>query len=126
MLVNNLDHLVITVYDITASCLFYEKVLGLEILLFDDDRKALRVGDQKINLHQAGLERTPHAKHPTPGSADLCFITDRLISDYVNHLGTCGVDIELGPVKRYGAHGQMDSVYFRDPDGNLLEVSHYV
>jgi len=126
VLVSNLDHLVLTVSDIEASCLFYNRVLGLAILSFENNRKGLRVGDQKINLHQAGQEITPCAKHPTPGSADLCFISPQPISDFVSYLQTVEIEIELGPVKRYGIHGEMDSVYFRDPDGNLLEVSHYL
>ncbi len=124
-IISNLDHLVITVSDIKRSCSFYEKVLGLEILSFENGRKAIGVGNQKINLHQAGKEISPKARHPTPGSADLCFIAPQPISHYLNHLKKCGIDIELGPVKRYGARGEMDSVYFRDPDKNLIEVAHY-
>ncbi len=124
-IISTLDHLVITVSDITSTCSFYEKVLGLEIHSFENGRKALRVGNQKINLHHAGDEISPRAKHPMPGSADLCFITPQLISDYLDHLRKYGIGIELGPVKRYGAQGEMDSVYFRDPDNNLIEVAHY-
>ncbi len=126
VLISTIDHLVITVHDIEKSCTFYETVMGLEIISFGEERKAIKVGDQKINLHQTGNELSPCAKHPTPGSADLCFITPKPISDYLSHLKDRGIDIELGPVKRYGVFGEMDSVYFRDPDGNLLEVSHYL
>lgn len=126
MLISTIDHLVITVHDIEKSCTFYETVMGLEIISFGEERKAIKVGAQKINLHQTGNEISPCAKNPTPGSADLCFITPKPISDYLHHLKDRGIDIELGPVKRYGVSGEMDSVYFRDPDGNLLEVSHYL
>ena len=126
MLISALDHLVITVDNIEASCTFYQNVLGFEILSFEDGRKALRVGDQKINLHEAGNELSPCARHPTPGSADLCFITPQPIDHYMDHLNKNGISIELGPVKRTGARGPINSVYFRDPDQNLLEVSYYL
>ena len=126
MLISNLDHLVITVHDIEKTCSFYKTVMGFEIISSADGRKAIKFGNQKINLHKAGEELTPCAKYPTPGSADLCFITPTAISDHLHHLKDCGIDIEAGPVKRFGVFGEMDSVYFRDPDGNLLEVSHYL
>ena len=125
MLINNLDHLVLTVADIDASCRFYKRVLGLEILTFGDDRKGLLVGQQKINLHQAGRELSPCAGKPTPGSADLCFISPLPIKEIQAHLTSCSVAIELGPVVRTGALGEMTSLYFRDPDHNLIELSHY-
>lgn len=126
MLITTIDHLVITVNNVEASCTFYKNVLGLEILSFEDGRKALRVGDQKINLHEAGNELSPCASHPTPGSADLCFITPQPIENYMDHLQKNGISIELGPVKRTGVLGTINSVYFRDPDQNLLEVSQYL
>jgi len=126
MLISNIDHLVITVHDIEKTCSFYKMVMGLETISFADGRMAIKVGDQKINLHKAGEELSPCAKYPTPGSADLCFITPTSISDYLHHLKNSGIDLEAGPVKRCGVYGEMDSVYFRDPDGNLLEVSHYL
>ncbi len=125
MLINNLDHLVLTVSSITESCRFYKQVLGLEIITFGDDRKGLLVGQQKINLHQAGRELAPCAGKPTPGSADLCFISPLPIKEIQAHLTDCSVLIELGPVGRTGALGEMTSLYFRDPDNNLIEVSHY-
>ena len=125
MLISNLDHLVITVRDLEEASSFYQRVLGLEIITFEDNRLALKVGDQKINLHVAGEEISPHAKRPTPGSADLCFITPLSIDAYMEHLKKHQISVELGPVKRHGAQGAMDSVYFRDPDQNLLEISHY-
>lgn len=125
MLISNLDHLVLTVGDITESCHFYSHVLGLEIITFGDERKALLVGEQKINLHQAGQELSPCAKKPTPGSADLCFISPQTIDEIYARLAACDVPIELGPVPRTGVLGTMTSLYFRDPDGNLVEISHY-
>ena len=126
MLISNLDHFVLTVKDIAVSCAFYTNVLGLEIISFGENRKALRIGSQKINLHQAGKEILPCAKHPTPGSADLCFITPESISDFKDHLAEHGVAIELGPVPRNGVLGKMSSLYLRDPDQNLIEISQYI
>lgn len=125
MLISNLDHFVLTVKDITVSCDFYSNVLGLEVISFGRDRKALRIGNQKINLHQRGEEITPCAKYPAPGSADLCFITPLSINDFENHLADYGVAIELGPVPRSGTLGEMTSLYIRDPDHNLIEISQY-
>ena len=125
MLISTLDHLVITVKDIGLTCSFYNTILNLEILSFEDGRRAIKVGNQKINLHEVGKERSPHALHPMPGSADLCFITTRTIQAFVDHLTENSIHIELGPVKRHGVFGEMDSVYFRDPDQNLIEVSRY-
>jgi len=91
----------------------------------DGGRKALSFGSQKINLHRYGKEFEPKAKKPTPGSADLCFITSTPIPDVISHLASCGVTVIDGPVQRTGARGPMVSVYFRDPDMNLIEVSNY-
>ncbi|PYI50521.1 VOC family protein [Paenibacillus flagellatus] len=118
-----LDHLVLTVRDVSAACGFYERVLGMEVVTFGDNRKALRFGEQKINLHEAGREIEPKAASPVPGSADLCFLTDTPIADVVAHLRACGVEPELGPVPRTGATGPIVSVYIRDLDRNLLEIS---
>jgi catechol 2,3-dioxygenase-like lactoylglutathione lyase family enzyme len=121
--VDHLDHLVLTVASIERTCAFYSRVLGMAVETFDGDRKALRFGDQKINLHEAGHEFEPKAERPTPGSADLCFIVAPPMAELIAHLENCGVAIELGPVERTGATGPMVSVYFRDPDGNLIETS---
>jgi catechol 2,3-dioxygenase-like lactoylglutathione lyase family enzyme len=126
MKIERLDHLVLTVADIAKTCEFYEKVLGMETVTFGAGRKALSFGQQKINLHQAGKEFEPKAVKPTPGSGDLCFITSTPVAAVIVHLKKAGVAIEEGPVPRTGATGPIQSVYFRDPDGNLIEVSNYV
>lgn len=125
MKIDRLDHLVLTVKNVTRTCEFYSKVLGMEIVTFGEGRKALAFGAQKINLHESGKEFEPKAHRPTPGSADLCFITSIPLPKVIEHLHYCGVEIIEGPVKRTGAVGQMLSVYFRDPDMNLIEVSNY-
>lgn len=123
MRVVSLDHLVLTVRSIEATCAFYAGVLGMEVVTFGEERKALAFGSQKINLHEWGKEFEPKAAHPTPGSADLCFLTDAPLSEVIEHLNSLGVPILEGPVARTGAAGRLQSVYFRDPDANLIEVS---
>ncbi|MEV7394431.1 MULTISPECIES: VOC family protein [unclassified Streptomyces] len=125
MRVNRLDHLVLTVQDITATVDFYTSVLGMEEVSFRAGRRALRFGSSKINLHQAGQEFEPKAARPTPGSADLCFIVDQEIGEIAAELTAHGVTIEEGPVERTGATGPIISLYVRDPDGNLIELSNY-
>lgn len=117
------DHIVLTVEDIEASCRFYERVLGMQVVTFAGGRKALAFGQQKINLHQRGAEFEPKARAPKPGSADLCFIAATPINDVLAHLKECGVPVLEGPVARTGAVGPILSVYFRDPDNNLIEVA---
>jgi catechol 2,3-dioxygenase-like lactoylglutathione lyase family enzyme len=126
MKIDSLDHLVLTVRDIGATCEFYAKVLGMEVVTFGENRKALSFGSQKINLQQLGRESTLKADKPTPGSADVCFIASVSLSDVIAHLNSCGVKLIGGPVERHGARGVMMSVYFRDPDMNLVEVSNYL
>lgn len=124
--IERIDHLVLTVKDMEATCEFYRRVLGMTAVTFGEGRKALVFGDQKINLHQAGAEFEPKAARPTPGSADLCLIAKAPSMDRVTaHLRSVGIGIEEGPVARTGAMGPITSVYFRDPDGNLIEVSRY-
>ena len=123
--IERLDHLVLTVKDVSAACDFYSRVLGMQVVTFGAARKALSFGQQKINLHQAGKEFEPKAGKPTAGSADLCFITQVPLSDVVQHLRSCGIEIIEGPVNRTGAIGAIESVYFRDLDLNLIEVSVY-
>jgi catechol 2,3-dioxygenase-like lactoylglutathione lyase family enzyme len=125
MKIDSLDHVVLTVKDIDATCAFYAKVLGMEIATFGESRKALSFGSQKINLQQLGRESTLIAERPTPGSADVCFITSVALSDVTAHLKSCGINLIAGPVERNGARGPMMSIYFRDPDMNLIEVSNY-
>ena len=121
--IDRLDHLVLTVRDIEYSCDFYTRVLGMQVVTFAGGRKALAFGGQKINLHEHGKDFEPKAEHPTPGSADLCFITETPLDKVVTHLQKCCVPIEEGPIERTGAEGPILSVYLRDPDGNLLEIS---
>jgi catechol 2,3-dioxygenase-like lactoylglutathione lyase family enzyme len=120
-----LDHLVLTVADIVRTCSFYREVLGMEEITFGAGRKALGFGKYKINLHEYGKELEPKAHCPTPGSADLCFITSTPLGEVARHLQGCGVAILEGPVPRSGARGSMVSLYLRDPDGNLIELSNY-
>ena len=126
MIIDRLDHLVLTVADIERTCMFYERALGFETVTFGQGRKALRFGSQKINLHEAGKEFLPKAHQPTPGSADLCFIASTPIADLMEELESLGVTIEEGPVQRTGAIGILTSIYLRDPDQNLIEISNYV
>jgi len=126
MKIDSLDHLVLTVEDIEITIDFYSRVLGMEIVTLGSGRKALSIGSQKINLHEHGKEFEPKAQHPTPGSSDLCFITSVPLSAVVTHLSSCKVAIIEGPIQRTGATGPILSVYFRDPDMNLIEVSNRV
>lgn len=126
MKIDSLDHLVLTVKDIEASSVFYSKVLGMEIMTFGGGRKALSFGSQKINLHEYGSEFEPKAQRPTPGSADLCFITSVPLPEVISHLSSCEIAVIEGPVRRTGARGPIVSIYFRDPDLNLIEVSNSV
>jgi catechol 2,3-dioxygenase-like lactoylglutathione lyase family enzyme len=125
MKIARLDHLVLTVADIGKTCEFYTKALGMEVVTFGDGRTALHFGQQKINLHPADNIPGLVADKPTPGSGDLCFITETPLAEVVEHLGRCGVTIIAGPGPRAGAIGTIQSVYFRDPDQNLVEVSNY-
>lgn len=123
--IDRLDHLVLTVKDIQTTCDFYEQVLGMTVVTFGVNRKALQFGRQRINLHQLGNEFEPKADYPTAGSGGLCFIASSTLSDIITHVEAAGVTIIEGPVPRTGAAGNMESIYFRDPDGNLIEVSNY-
>lgn len=125
MTIDRLDHLVLTVRDIDASCEFYSRVLGMEVVTFAGGRRALKFGQQKINLHPVEAPVAPHAMHPTPGSADLCLVTTSTMAEVRVHLEAQGVFVTEGPVPRTGAMGPITSVYFRDPDLNLVEVAVY-
>jgi len=124
-MIDRLDHLVLTVKDVGATCDFYHRVLGMEIVTFAGGRKGLAFGRNKINLHQQGKEFEPKADRPTPGSADFCLITEAPITEVIQRLRRANVAIVQGPVEKIGALGPMVSVYFRDPDLNLVEVSNY-
>lgn len=120
------DHLVLTVRDVERTIRFYADVLGMEPITFGEGRRALRFGEHKINLHQAGREFEPKAAAPTPGAADLCFTTTTPLREVTAHLSRAGVPIIEGPVRKSGARAALDSVYIRDPDGNLIEISNEV
>ena len=125
MHIDRIDHIVLTVRDVEATCSFYSRVLGMDVTTFAAGRKALVFGGQKINLHQAGREFEPKADAPTPGSADFCLISAIPLPQAIAHLKNCGVAIIEGPVPKTGARGPIRSVYFRDPDFNLVEISTY-
>lgn len=123
MHLKQLDHFVLTVRDIDATIDFYTRALGMTAVSFGQGRRALNFGSQKINLHQAGREFEPKAERPTPGSADLCFLSEVALDNVMAHLQRCGVAIVEGPVQRTGATGPILSVYVRDPDANLIEIA---
>lgn len=124
--IDSIDHLVLTVADIDATCAFYQRVLGMQVVTFAGGRKALAFGAQKINLHPLGREYEPKAHRPTAGSGDLCLITSAPLAEFVQHLQACEVPVLEGPVPKTGARGPILSIYFRDPDLNLIEVSNYL
>ncbi len=123
--VDRVDHFVLTVADLEATVAFYTRVLGMDVVREPDRPTALHFGQHKINVHQRGQEFSPRAQHPTPGSGDFCLIVRGTIDDVMVHLEACGVAIEVGPVERTGALGPMISIYFRDPDDNLVELAVY-
>ncbi|HFK5505990.1 VOC family protein [Elizabethkingia anophelis] len=125
MRITSIDHIVLTVADIEKTVQFYTEVLGFELVTFGDNRKALRFGNQKINLHQKGHEFEPKALYPTSGSADICFITETNVEDILKELRAKNIQITEGIVERTGALGKIRSVYLRDPDSNLIELSNY-
>jgi catechol 2,3-dioxygenase-like lactoylglutathione lyase family enzyme len=126
MRVDRLDHLVLTVADLDRTVAFYAGVLGMAESTFGGGRRALAFGASKINLHQSGHEFEPKARTAAPGSADLCLIVEDPIDQVVSELAAAGVAIEEGPVERTGARGPIISVYIRDPDANLIELSNYL
>ncbi|MDV7696205.1 VOC family protein [Chryseobacterium soli] len=125
MEIQNIDHIVLTVADIDAAVTLYTEILNFQVVTFGDNRKALTFGNQKINLHQKGHEFEPKAHQSTCGSADLCFISSTDIETVLKELQKKNIDIIEGIVDRTGALGKIRSVYFRDPDMNLIEVSTY-
>lgn len=125
MNIDRLDHLVLTVRDLDVCCAFYARTLGMSVVTFAGNRRALTFGAQKINLHLAGQEFEPKADRPAPGSADFCLIAAVPLPEVIAHLHACNVAIIEGPVAKTGAIGPIRSVYFRDPDRNLVEVATY-
>jgi len=123
--IDRIDHIVLTVHDLERTLDFYSRVLGMEPVTFAGGRRGLSFGRQKLNLHQAGREFEPKALDPGPGAIDLCFIARTPLGEVIEELKRHGVAIVEGPVEKTGALGPMTSVYFRDPDGNLIEVSNY-
>ena len=121
--IDSLDHFVLTVCDLDATIAFYRDILGMTLERFADGRLALKFGKQKINLHRAGHEFEPKAGTALPGTADVCFLTSIPLDEVIASLRTHNVTIIQGPVKKTGAQGPLNSVYFRDPDQNLIEVS---
>jgi catechol 2,3-dioxygenase-like lactoylglutathione lyase family enzyme len=124
--IDRIDHVVMTARSVDATCAFYQRVLGMQPVTFAGGRRALAFGRQKINLHQAGREFEPKAHLAAPGTLDICLITTTPLAEVAEHLTRCGVTIIEGPVAKTGATGPLRSVYFRDPDQNLIEVSNYV
>ena len=128
MLVDSIDHFVLTVQNVETTAAFYAQALGAEVVRYrqgEQERVALQFGTQKINLHQVDQAIPLRAAAPSPGSGDFCFVTRRPLAQVAAHLRSCGVKVVEGPVVRNGARGQMMSLYFRDPDGNLVEVANY-
>lgn len=125
--IDRIDHFVLRVADVEATCDFYERVLGMEVISFGTapKRTALRFGRHKINLHPVDSDWHPRARDPHPGGEDFCLVTETPMAAVVAHLEACEVEIEVAPSQRSGALGPIHSVYFRDPDGNLVEVSNY-
>jgi catechol-2,3-dioxygenase len=126
MNISHLDHFVLTVKDIAKTCEFYQQVLGMEIITFANNRKALKFGRQKINLHQIEQEFEPKAKQPTLGSADFCLITTTPLEAVIKHCQKHEIAIVLGIVERTGANGKINSIYIRDPNLNLIEIANYL
>lgn len=125
MNINRIDHFVLTVADLEATRRFYCEGLGMSLVTFGSGRHALSFGQQKINLHIKGHELEPKARTPCPGSADFCLISEQPLDDWITHLNGLGMSIELMPSPRTGATGPIRSIYLRDPDENLVEISNY-
>lgn len=127
-MISHLDHLVLTTADEAACIDFYTRLLGMTLETFVGgtppvERKAFKFGQQKINLHIKGREHDPKATTPTPGSLDLCFIATQPLESIIAHVNACQWPIIEGPIRRTGATGPIRSIYLRDPDGNLIELS---
>jgi catechol 2,3-dioxygenase-like lactoylglutathione lyase family enzyme len=125
MNIQSLDHVVLTVRNMAETIDFYSRVLGMRHIVFDGGFNALHFGKQKINLHPFRAEYLPHADIPAPGTADFCFVAEGTIGEAVAELASLELLIEVGPIAQTGAKGQMQSVYIRDPDRNLIEIACY-
>ena len=127
----NIDHVVITVSDINKSIDFYSNILGMELQEFSSStdnvkRKSLKFGNQKINLHESSKPFKPHAINPIPGAMDICFLSEINIDEWIKIFNKFNIKIEDGPVKKTGANGPIRSLYVRDPDKNLIEISNQI
>lgn len=125
-MIDHIDHLVLTTRDLDKCVHFYTNVLGMESQTFGEGRIALTFGNQKINIHEYGHEIEPKAHLPVPGSLDICLISSKTISEVEDTLRNNHINIDIGPVKRTGARGDIESIYVRDPDLNLIEISNYL
>ena len=123
--VEDLDHLVLNVSNLKDTCRFYQRVLGMTPFTFGDGRTALSFGSRKINLYEVGRGYSPQPRNPLPGTAELCFLSRTPVVELLDHLKANAVAVVEGPVRREGAFGPITSVYFRDPDGNMIEVANY-
>jgi catechol 2,3-dioxygenase-like lactoylglutathione lyase family enzyme len=127
----SIDHVVMTVKDINKTIYFYSSILDMELIEFvsildTTKRKSLKFGNQKINLHEYEKPFKPHAKNPVPGSLDICFISEKVIDEWILTFTKYNIDIEEGPVLKTGANGPIKSIYIRDPDQNLIEISNVI
>lgn len=125
-MIHHLDHLVLTTVDLESCKDFYVRVLGMRFEAFGEGRRAFHFGNQKINVHVRGHELEPKAHLPVPGALDLCFITSVSLDEVIAHLEKENWPIILGPVQRTGATGAIRSVYLRDPELNLIELSELI
>jgi catechol 2,3-dioxygenase-like lactoylglutathione lyase family enzyme len=124
-MIDHIDHIVLTTRDLDGCVRFYSEVLGMKLEKFAQGRLALKFGKQKINLHEWGKEFEPRAHVAAPGTLDLCFIASVSLEKIIQRLGEKKIPILEGPVAKTGAQGPMQSVYVRDPDLNLVEISVY-
>ena len=129
--IHSIDHIVMQAVDIPETIKFYTEILGMTYHQFQPPtggsvRQSLHFGAQKINLHDAGSPFRPHARNPAAGSVDLCFISAQPLDEWQIHLAHHGVSVEDGPARKTGANGALMSLYIRDPDGNLIEISNYI
>jgi catechol 2,3-dioxygenase-like lactoylglutathione lyase family enzyme len=122
-MIRSIDHVVLPTRDLERCLDFYTRVLGMQVERYGENRIALRFGDHKFNVHPPGFDAGIKARVPTPGSLDLCFLADRPLDEVISRLGRENVPIEEGPIRRTGARFTIRSVYVRDPDGNLIEIS---